>query len=102
LSTRAGADFWSARLAHLAALGRVDGIAIVLPGQHGLSTFVSHNIPQTGWEGPAGEALLRVVQTGATEQVQNGTLQLGDGRAAALPSGGRFGRGGTRNGSGQG
>ncbi len=82
MSTRAGADFWSARLAHLAALGRVDGIAIVLPGQHGLSTFVSHNIPQTGWEGPAGEALLRVVQTGATEQVQNGTLQLGDGRAA--------------------
>jgi signal transduction histidine kinase len=82
LSTRAGADFWSARLAHLAALGRVDGIAIVLPGQHGLSTFVSHNIPQTGWEGPAGEALLRVVQTGATEQVQNGTLHLSDGRAA--------------------
>jgi len=82
LSSRAGADFWSARLAHLAALGRVDGIAIVLPGQHGLSTFVSHNIPQTGWEGPAGEALLRVVQTGATEQVQNGALLLGDGRTA--------------------
>ncbi len=82
MSSRAGADFWSARLAHLAALGRVDGIAIVLPGQHGLATFVSHNIPQTGWEGPAGEALLRVVQTGATEQVQNGTLHLSDGRAA--------------------
>ena len=82
MSSRAGADFWSARLAHLAALGRVDGIAIVLPGQHGLSTFVSHNIPQTGWEGPAGEALLRVVQTGATEQVQNGALLLGDGRTA--------------------
>jgi len=82
LSSRASADFWSARLAHLAALGRLDGIAIVLPGQSGLSTFVSHNIPQTGWEGAAGEALLRVVQTGTTEQVQNGALRLGDGRDA--------------------
>ncbi|MEX2047802.1 MAG: GAF domain-containing sensor histidine kinase [Chloroflexota bacterium] len=82
MSTRAGADFWSARLAHLAALGRLDGIAIVLPGQSGLSTFVSHNIPQTGWDGPAGEALLRVVQTGAPERIQNGALHLGDGRDA--------------------
>jgi len=82
LSNRASADFWSVRLAHLAALGRLDGIAIVLPGQSGLSTFVSHNIPQTGWEGPAGEALLRVVQTGTTEQLQNGALHLGDGREA--------------------
>ena len=82
MSTRAGADYWSARLAHLAALGRLDGIAIVLPGQSGLSTYVAHNIPQTGWEGTAGEALLRVVQTGATEQVQNGALRLGDGRDA--------------------
>jgi signal transduction histidine kinase len=82
LSSRAGADFWSARLAHLAALGRLDGIAIVLPGPSGLSTFVAHNVPQTGWEGPAGDALLRVVQTGAPEYVQNGALQLGDGRAA--------------------
>jgi signal transduction histidine kinase len=82
LSSRASADFWSARLAHLAALGRLDGIAIVLPGQSGLATFVAHNIPQTAWEGAAGEALLRVVQTGATEQVQNGALHLGDGREA--------------------
>lgn len=82
MSSKVGADFWSARLAHLAALGRLDGIAIVLPGQSGLATFVSHNIPQTGWEGPAGEALLRVVQTGATEQLQNGALRLGDGRDA--------------------
>jgi signal transduction histidine kinase len=43
---------------------------------------VSHNIPQTGWDGAAGDALLRVVQTGATEQVQNGALRLGDGRDA--------------------
>jgi len=82
LSSRASADFWSARLAHLAALGRLDGIAIVLPGQAGLATFVAHNIPQTAWEGPAGEALLRVVQTGSTEQIQNGALHLGDGRDA--------------------
>ena len=82
MSSRASADFWSARLAHLAALGRLDGIAIVLPGQSGLSTFVAHNIPQTGWEGAAGDALLRVVQTGTTEQVQNGALRLGDGRDA--------------------
>jgi signal transduction histidine kinase len=82
LSSRSSADFWSARLAHLAALGHLDGIAIVLPGQSGLATFVSHNIPQTGWDGPAGEALLRVVQTGATEQLQNGALHLGDGRDA--------------------
>jgi len=82
LSSRAGADFWSARLAHLAALGRLDGIAIVLPGPSGLSTYVAHNVPQTAWDGPAGEALLRVVQSGAPEQVQNGTLQLGDGRPA--------------------
>ena len=82
MSSRASADFWSARLAHLAALGRLDGLAIVLPGQSGLSTYVAHNIPQTGWEGPAGEALLRVVQTGTTERVQNGALQLGDGRQA--------------------
>ncbi len=82
MSSRPSADFWSARLAHLAALGRVDGIAIVLPGQSGLSTFVSHNIPQTGWDGAAGEALRRVVQTGSAEQVQNGALRLGDGRDA--------------------
>jgi len=82
LSSRASADFWSARLAHLAALGRLDGIAIVLPGQSGLSTYVSHNIPQTGWDGAAGEALQRVVQTGAPEQLQNGALHLGDGREA--------------------
>jgi len=82
LSSRSSADFWSARLAHLAALGRLDGIAIVLPGQSGLSTYVSHNIAQSSWDGPAGEALVRVVQTGSTERVQNGTLQLADGREA--------------------
>jgi signal transduction histidine kinase len=82
LSSRPSADFWSARLAHLAALGHLDGIAIVLPGQSGLATYVSHNIPQTGWDGEAGEALLRVVQTGTTEQIRNGALHLGDGRAA--------------------
>jgi signal transduction histidine kinase len=82
MSSRAGADFWSARLEHLAALGHLDGLAIVLPGQGGLSTYVAHNIPQTGWDGPAGEMLLRVVETGATEQLKNGALQLGDGRAA--------------------
>ncbi len=82
MSNRASADFWSARLAHLAALGHLDGIAIVLPGQSGLSTYVAHNIPQTGWDGAAGDALLRVVQTGTTESVQNGALQLGDGREA--------------------
>ena len=82
MSSRTSADFWSARLAHLAALGKLDGIAIVLPGQSGLSTYASHNIPQSGWDGAAGEALLRVVQTGSTEQVQNGTLRLGDGRDA--------------------
>ena len=82
MSSRTSADFWSARLAHLAALGKLDGIAIVLPGQSGLSTYASHNIPQTGWDGAAGEALLRVVQTGSTERVQNGALHLGDGRDA--------------------
>jgi signal transduction histidine kinase len=82
LSSRTSADFWSARLAHLAALGKLDGIAIVLPGQSGLSTYASHNIPQTAWDGAAGEALLRVVQTGSTERVQNGALHLGDGRDA--------------------
>lgn len=82
MSIRAGADFWSARLAHLAALGHLDGIAIVLPGASGLATYVAHNIPQTLWEGPAGEALQRVVQTGATEQLRNGALHLADGRAA--------------------
>lgn len=82
MSSRAGADFWSARLAHLAALGHLDGIAIVLPGQGGLSTYVAHNMPQTAWDGLAGEMLLRVVETGATEQLQNGALQLADGRAA--------------------
>ncbi|HEV8670330.1 MAG TPA: sensor histidine kinase [Candidatus Limnocylindria bacterium] len=82
MSSRASADFWSARLAHLAALGRLDGIAIVLPGQSGLATYVAHNILQTGWDGPAGDALQRVVQTGATERVQNGALHLADGRSA--------------------
>lgn len=82
MSTRASADFWSARLAHLAALGRLDGIAIVLPGHSGLATYASHNIPQGGWDGAAGEALLRVVTTGAAEQVTNGTLRLSDGREA--------------------
>ena len=83
MSSRASADFWSARLAHLAALGRLDGIAIVLPGQSGLATYVAHNIPQSGWDGPAGDALQRVVQTGTTERLQNGALRLADGRSAA-------------------
>jgi signal transduction histidine kinase len=82
MSSRAGADFWSARLAHLAALGRLDGIAIVLPGQAGLSTYVAHNMPETGWDGAAREMLQRVVDTGTTEQLQNGALQLSDGRSA--------------------
>jgi signal transduction histidine kinase len=82
LSTRAGADFWSARLAHLAALGRLDAIAVVLLGQSGLSTYVAHNIAQIGWESSAGEALQRVLQTGAAEQVQNGPIRLADGRDA--------------------
>jgi hypothetical protein len=82
MSNRAGADFWSARLAHLAALGRLDGLAIVLPGQAGLSTYVAHNMPEAGWDGPAGEMLQRVVDTGTTEQLRNGALQLSDGRSA--------------------
>jgi signal transduction histidine kinase len=82
MSSRAGADFWSARLAHLAALGHLDGLAIVLPGQSGLTTYVAHNITPTGWDGPAGEMLLRVVETRRTEQLQNGAIELADGRAA--------------------
>jgi signal transduction histidine kinase len=82
MSSRAGADFWSARLAHLAALGRLDGIAIVLPGQGGLATYVAHNIPQTGWDGAALAMLQRVVDTGTTEQLRNGALPLTDGRSA--------------------
>ena len=74
MSSRTSADFWSARLAHLAALGKLDGIAIVLPGQSGLSTYASHNIPQTGWDGAAGEALLRVVQTGSTEHADRSRI----------------------------
>jgi signal transduction histidine kinase len=83
VSTRAGADFWSARLAHLAALGHLDGIAIVLLGQSGLATYVAHNVSQTSWDGAASEALQRVVTTGSPEQLQNGAVQLADGREAA-------------------
>src|ERR1700687_2590733 len=82
MSSRAGADFWSARLAHLAALGRLDGIAIVLPGQGGLATYVAHNIPQAGWDGAARDMLQRVFDTGTTEQLRNGAIQLTDGRSA--------------------
>ncbi|HKY49967.1 MAG TPA: sensor histidine kinase [Candidatus Limnocylindria bacterium] len=82
MSTRAGADFWSARLAHLAALGHLDAIAIVLLGQSGLATYVAHNVSQTAWDGAANEALQRVVTTGSPEQLRNGAVHLADGRAA--------------------
>jgi signal transduction histidine kinase len=82
MSSKAGADFWSARLAHLAALGRLDGIAIVLPGQGGLATYVAHNIPPKDWDGAAREMLQRVFDTGTTEHLRNGAIQLTDGRTA--------------------
>ncbi len=83
MSTRVGADFWSTRLAHLAALGRFEGIAILLSGQTGLSTYVSHNVSQAEWEGPAGDMIARVAQhQEAAEQLTNAGAALADGRVA--------------------
>ena len=86
MTARPEADGWSARLGHLAAMTRVDALAIVLPDQGGgtPTTYAAYNMPQISWSAtPAARTIATVLQERAPAQLSAAGLSLADGRNAS-------------------
>jgi signal transduction histidine kinase len=83
LSSRIEADGWPARLAHLAALTRMDGLAIVLPSRDAPTTYAAHNVATVSWSNtPAAATVMNVIAQRAPGQLGAAGIALADGRSA--------------------
>ena len=83
MTLRLEADGWSARLDDLAALSRVDALAIVLPAQGAPTTYAVHNLPPTNWSAtPAAATIANAMSQRAPGQLGGASLTLADGRTA--------------------
>lgn len=83
MTVRLEADGWSARLADLAALSRVDALAIVLPAQGSPTTYAVHNLPPTNWSATAAAATIaNAMSRRDTGQLGAAGIELADGRNA--------------------
>jgi signal transduction histidine kinase len=83
VTTRQDADGWSARLGHLAALARVDALAIVVAGQGTPTTYAGHNMPAIAWSAtPALRTIATALQHRTAGQLNATGMQLADGRNA--------------------
>ena len=83
MTVRLEADGWSARLDDLAALSRVDALAIVLPAQGSPTTYAVYNLPPTNWSAtPAAATIVNAMSQRAPGQLGGASLTLADGRTA--------------------
>lgn len=81
--TSRDADGWPTRLSHVAALIRMDALAIVLPTQGAPSTYAAHNLPATMWSAtPAAATIANVLAQRTPGQLGAAGIPLADGRAA--------------------
>ena len=83
MTGRLDADGWSARLSHLAALARVDALAIVLPGGDVPTTYAAHNLPPINWSiSPAATTVTNALTQRAAGSQSAVGIPLADGRTA--------------------
>ena len=83
MTTRQDADGWAARLSHLAALARVDALAIVLPGRDEPTTYAAHNVSSVAWSTtPAARTIASALTRRTAAQQSNAGMPLTDGRSA--------------------
>ncbi len=83
MTTRQDADGWSARLGHLTALARVDGLAIVVAGQGTPTTYAGYNMPAIAWSAtPAARTIATALQQRTPGQLNAMGMPLADGRNA--------------------
>lgn len=83
MTSRSDADGWSARLAHVAALVRVDGLAIVLGTDGAPTTYAAHDLAGIDWsQTPAAATIVNVLTQRAPAQLGAAGIQLADGRTA--------------------
>ncbi|HEY6958993.1 MAG TPA: GAF domain-containing protein [Candidatus Limnocylindria bacterium] len=83
MTSRSEGDGWTSRLAHLAALARVDGLAIVLGTQGAPSTYAAHGLDGVDWSHTAAAAtIMNVLTQHAPAQLGAAGISLADGRTA--------------------
>jgi len=83
VTSRTEADGWAARLSHLAALARVDALAIVLPGRDEPTTYAAHNVSALAWNSsPAARTIVSALTRRTASQQANAGMPLADGRSA--------------------
>src|SRR5512143_936239 len=83
MTSRSDAEGWTARLAHVAALVRVDGLAIVLGTGGAPSTYAAHALAGIEWsQTPAAATIMKVLTQRAPAQLGAAGIQLADGRTA--------------------
>jgi signal transduction histidine kinase len=83
VTTRSDADGWAARLSHLAALARVDALAVVLPGRDEPTTYAAHNVSSLAWNTtPAARTIASALTRRTAAQQSNAAMPLADGRSA--------------------
>ncbi len=83
MTVRLEADGWSARLAHLAALTRVDALAIVLPSRDVPTTYAAHNLPPIAWSNtPAAATIMNVLTQRSPGQLGGAGIPLAAGGTA--------------------
>src|SRR5919197_1455753 len=83
MTARPDADGWSARLAHLAALARVDALAIVLPSRDGPATYVAHNLAPVPWSMTrAAASVVSTLNQRVPSRIAGASIAFADGRSA--------------------
>jgi len=83
VTARLEADGWPVRLSHLAALMRVDALAIVLPSRDAPTTYAAHNLPSISWSNtPAAATIAGVLSQRKAAQLGAAGIPLADGRNA--------------------
>lgn len=84
VATRVEVDAWTARLARLASLARVDGLLVVLPPADRPKTYAMHNLlPEILAEPRAAKAVGEAIALRSTGRADGMNITLADGRTAA-------------------
>ena len=83
MTSRTDADGWTNRLAHLAALTRMDALAIVLPSRESPTTYAAFNTSNLAWPNTVAAATVQSVLTQKrAAQLDSIDMPLADGRGA--------------------
>ena len=83
MTSRSDGDGWASRLAQLAALVRMDALAIVLPSRESPTTYAAHNTSSLAWPNtPAATTVASVLTQKRPAQLGGVDMPLADGRVA--------------------